>query len=268
MATRADVDLDDYRGQPAMGDDRFFLISALLMALVIVAGFSLQLAMGRSSFAVPPLVHAHALVFMGWVGIYVLQNVFVARGNMALHRRLGWIAAAWVVAMLVLGVAVTLALVRAGRVPFFFTPQQFLLFYTMTMFAFAGLTGAAIALRRQTGWHRRLHFCGMSLLLGPGFGRLLPMPLLTPWAFEATFVATMIFPIAGVIADRRRSGRVHPAWWWGIGVMVVTLLAVETLTYSAMGDAIYASVTAGTPGAAVAPLDFPPPPGPPPQPIG
>ena len=76
---------------PVANDDRFFLRAAFAMALVIVAGFSLQLAMGRSTFASPPLVHAHAIVFMGWVTIYLLQNVFAATGNRALHKRLGWI---------------------------------------------------------------------------------------------------------------------------------------------------------------------------------
>jgi hypothetical protein len=247
-------------------DGRFFLVSAFAMAAVVIAGFSMQLAMGRSSFAAPPLVHAHAIVFMGWVGIYVLQNIFVATGNRAMHRRLGWIAAGWMVAMLVLGCMVTVAMVRGGRVPFFFVPQQFLVFDPLTLLAFAGLCGSAIALRRRTDWHRRLHFCGMALLLGPGFGRLLPMPLLPPWAFEATFAATMIFPIAGVIADRRRTGRVHPAWGWGIGMMVATLLLIELITFSAAGNAIYAAVTAGTPGAGVPGLAFPPPPGPPPGP--
>ncbi len=239
------------------GDGRFFLNSAFAMAAVIVAGFSLQLAMGRSSFASPPLVHAHAIVFMGWVALYVAQNYFVATGNTVMHRRLGWIATGWIVAMVVLGCLVTLAIVRRGQVPFFFQPLQFLIFDPVSVFTFAGLSAAAIVLRRQTGWHRRLHFCGMALLLGPGFGRLLPMPLLPPWAFEATFVATLIFPIIGVIADRRRSGRVHPAWGWGIGTMVASLLVVEVVSYSAVGLAIYDRVTAGTPGASVAPLAFP-----------
>ncbi len=242
------------------GDDRFFLQSSFVMAAVIVAGFSLQLAMGRSSFDSPPLVHAHALVFMGWVAIYVAQNVLAAAGNRALHRQLGWVAAGWVVAMLVLGVAVTVTMLRAGRVPFFFQPLQFLVFDPMTLFTFAGLTAAAIALRRRTAWHRRLHLCAMAMILGPGFGRLLPMPLLAPYAFEATFVATMLFPLAGVIADQRRSGRVHPAWGWGIGAALATLLVIEVLPRSPAGDALYRAVTAGSPGAEVAPRAFPPPP--------
>lgn len=241
-------------------DNRFFLRASIAMALVIVAGFSLQLAMGRSTFAAPPLVHAHAVVFMGWVTIYVLQNILATKGNIALHRRLGWIGAGWIVAMLILGFMVTVAMARRGQVPFFFQPAHFLIFDPLTLIAFAGLVIAAIRLRRRTDWHRRLHFCGMSLLLGPGFGRLLPMPLLQPWAFEATFAATMIFPAVGVWSDIRRTGHAHPAWRWGIGTMIVSMLLIEAITYSPVGTEIYRVVTAGSPGAKVPPLEFPSPP--------
>ena len=254
MATLAAPRIAQVRGEP------FFLWSAVAMAAVIVAGFSLQLAMGRSSFvASPTLVHAHAIAFMGWVAIYVTQNALVAGESMALHRRLGWIAAGWIVAMVVLGCAVALAMVRGGRVPFFFTPLQFLVFDPVSLLSFAGLTVAAIILRRQTDWHRRLHYCGMSILLGPAFGRLLPMPFLIPWAYELTFVAVMIFPLIGVIADLRSTGRVHPAWGWGIGTIVLaTLVLVEIVTYSPIGLALYDAVTAGSAGASVAPLAYPP----------
>ena len=254
MATLADSP------RSTIGDEGFFLRGAIAMALVIVAGFSTQLAMGRSTFASPPLVHAHAIVFMGWITIYVTQNVLVATDRISLHRRLGWIAAGWIVLMLILGIAVTVAMARRGQVPFFFQPLHFLVFDPVSLFAFAGLTVAAIMLRRRTEWHRRLHFCGTSLLIGPGFGRLLPMPLLQPWAFEATFAAVMIFPVVGALSDLRRSGRVHPAWKWGIATMVGSFVLIEAVTYSPLGTAIYDRVTAGSPGAEVAPLEFAPPP--------
>lgn len=197
-------------------DDQFFMKTAIAMALVVVLGFSTQLVMGRSSFVAPLHVHLHAVVFMGWVAIYVAQNVLVATGLMALYRRLGWIATGWMIMMIVLGFVVTLSLVRRGMVPFFFTPLQFLVFDPLSLLTFAGLTTAAVVNRHRTDWHRRLHYCGMALLLGPAFGRLLPMPLLAPWAFEATLPAVLIFPVIGVIADLRRTGTVHRAWVWGI----------------------------------------------------
>ena len=248
------------RSAPDVGDERFFLRGAILMTITIVAGFSLQLAMGRSSFGSPPRVHAHAIVFMGWVAIYLLQNIFVATGRMSLHRRLGWVAAVWLIPMVVLGCLVTAAMVRAGHVPFFFRPLQFLIFDPVTVFAFAGLTIAAVKLRRRTEWHRRLHFCGMSLLLGPAFGRLLPLPLLQPLAWEASFAACLWFPFAGMWADVRRSGAVHPAWRWGVAVMVGSFVLIEAITYSPVGTAIYHAVAAGSPGADVPPLEFGTPP--------
>jgi hypothetical protein len=245
---------------PRVGDERFFLRGAIVMSLTVVSAFAFQYLMGRSTFAAPLRVHLHAWVFMGWVGIYLLQNIFVATGRMDLHRRLGWIAAAWLIPMIVIGFFVTVAVVRLGHVPFFFRPAQFLIFDPVTVLTFAGLTIAAVAMRRRTEWHRRLHFCAMSMLLVPAFGRLLPLPLLQPLAWESAFVAAMLFPIAGAWADVRRSGHVHPAWWRGMAVMVLSLLLAEGLTYSRFGPAAYSAVTAGSPAASIAPLEFAPPP--------
>ena len=243
-----------------VGDERFFLRGAVVMALVVVAGFSFQLAMGRSTFASPLRVHLHAVLFMGWVAIYLLQNFLAATGRMHLHRPLGWIAAVWVVPMVVLGWVVTVAMVRNGHVPFFFRPLHFLIFDPATVVGFAGLTAAAVLLRRRTQWHRRLHYCAMALLIAPAFGRLLPLPLLQPVAWETTFAVTLIFPLAGILADVRRDDRIHPAWWWGAAAMLGVLAVTEAVTYSALGTSIYEAVTEGSPGAAVPPLEFGTPP--------
>ena len=245
-------------------EESFFLRWAIVMAVIVVAGFSLQLAMGRSTFASPALVHAHAIVFMGWVVLFLLQNFFVATGRLDLHRRLGWLATGWVAAMIVLGCLVTAAMVRRGQVPFFFRPVQFLILDPASVFTFAGLTAAAVILRRRTDWHRRLHISAMVILLGPAFGRLLPMPLLAPWAWEAIVATCAVVLAVGAVWDARRIGRFHPAWGWGLAAMAACLLVTEAITYSPAGAALYAAVTAGSPGAAVAPLAFPAPPGPPP----
>jgi len=245
--------------QPRIGaDHRFFMISAIVMALIVVTAFSFHFAMGRSTFAAPVLVHVHAVLFMGWVAFYVLQNALVATGSVATHKRLGWIGLGWMILLVVVGTWVTVAMVRRGTVPFFFEPSYFLVMNPVTVITFAGLGVAAIAMRRRTDWHRRLHYCGMAMLMGPAFGRLLPMPFLIPWAGQIVFAALLIFPIAGVIADKRRSGRVHPAWAWGIGVMLLAQISIDLLAHSAPALSIYRAVSAGHPGAAVDPLAFPP----------
>jgi hypothetical protein len=245
---------------PGKRDDRFFRTAAFVMTFVVIAGFTLQFAAGRSSFSAPLLVHAHALVFMGWVAIYVSQSVLATSGGLRLHRKLGWLAAAWMVPMLILGCAVTVSLVQRGRVPFFFSPLQFIALDIFSLFAFAGLMIAGIINRRRTDWHRRLNFCAMSLLLAPGIGRLLPMPLLIPFAFEATAIAVILFPIVGMIADVRRRGSIHPAWQWGMAVILGHIAVTEVFTHTPVGLPLYNAIVAGSPGAAVSPLELPPPP--------
>lgn len=249
---------------PVSGDERFFLRAAVIMTMITVAGFATNYLMGRSTFAAPIRVHIHAFFFMGWVGIYLLQNVFVATGRIDLHRKLGWVAAFWIVPMIAMGCYVTGVMVRAGNAPFFFKPQQFLIFDPMIVLTFAALTVAAVRLRRQTEWHRRLHFCGFSTIMGPGLARLLPLPLLMPWAYETFALACLLFPMAGMYADVRRSGHAHPAWRYGIATMIAGFAITEAFTYSPVGTAIYAAVVKGSPGASIAPLDFaaPPPMGP------
>ena len=242
------------------GDERFFLTAAIVMALVLAAGFSLQLMMGRSSFASPLPVHLHAFIFFGWTAFFVLQTALATAGSVAMHRRLGWLAAIWVPTMVAMGIYVTVAMIRRGAVPFFFEPLYFLAMDVVMLLVFAGLTATAILMRRRTQWHRRLMYCGMALLTAPGFGRLLPMPLLIPWAGWAVFIAVMVFPLAGVIADLRRTGRVHPAWWWGIATLIVAQIAIGTIVNSAFGDAIYQAATEGSPGAMIDPRAYPLPP--------
>lgn len=241
-------------------DDRFFLKMAFAMALTIVAGFSFQVAMGRSTFAAPPLVHAHALVFFGWVALYVAQNIFVTRRSMMLHRRLGWLSCGWALAVIALGIYTTVATVRRGTSPFFFEPAYFLVMNALSVLCFGALTAAAIILRRRTAWHRRLLYCGMAVLTGPAFGRLIPLPFMIPHAGWAVFAAVMIWPVIGVMADRRRHGAIQPGWWWGTGAITVTQIAMSIIAYSPLGVDIYEAAVRGYPGAAIAPLDFPAPP--------
>lgn len=239
-------------------DDRFFLTMAFVMAGVVVLGFGQFAARGLSTFNRPPIVHAHAIIFMGWVAIYVAQNWFATRGPIALHRRLGWFALGWLALMFYFGTAVTVMNVQAGTVPFIFQPLHFLVFDPLSLIGCAALIGAGISQRTHTGWHRRLNYCGMALLMGPAVGRILPMPLLIPWAYQSAFFTLLIFPLIGMIADWRRDGRIHPAWFWGLGGMIATEALTDAIAFTPIGLSLYQAVTAGTPGAAIAPLGFPP----------
>ena len=241
-------------------DNGFFRTIATLMGLTIVVGFSMNIVMGFSTFSARPLVHVHGVAFMAWVAIFVTQAWLGAHGPASLHRRLGWIGAGWVVVLIVLGCWINIDVIQRGIAPFFFRPQYFLIANPLGLFCFAVLAWSAIRLRKQSDWHMRLQICTMAAIIGPAFGRLLPMPLLIPHSFDIAVVAGLIFPVAGMVRDIRRDGKVHPAWWWGILAVLSALLLAHLIAYSPVGDAIYAAVTTGHPGANVPGLEFPPPP--------
>lgn len=243
-----------------VAETRFYAIMAIVMALVNVGAFSLFAAMGISSFRAPLWVHVHAILFMGWVFLFLVQTSLGATGSLALHRRLGWIAVGWAMAMVVVGSLTTVWTAQKATVPFFFLPAQFLLMNPLSVLLFAALLIGGVIRRRDRDWHPRLVLCAMAAIMGPAFGRLLPAPLFMYTMVTAVFVAMIAFPIVGIVRDKRRHGRVHPAWWVGFGALIFLHLVTETLGRSRIALALYDRVVAGTPGAQVPGLAYQHPP--------
>ena len=167
------------------------------------------------------------------------------------------------VPMIVMGCLVTAVMVRNAYVPFFFRPLQFRFFRVSAdcadickesdhrgnrPAAADGMAPAAALLWHVDAARPRVRAIASG------------MPLLQPWAWEAAFAVTMLFPVAGVWADIRRSSGAHPAWLYGIATMIASFVLIEAITYSPVGSAIYDVVTKGSPGASVGPLDFGTPP--------
>jgi hypothetical protein len=241
-------------------DQRFFRTLITVMAGVLVSGFIVQLAAGRSSFGAPLYIHAHAVVLMGWVGIVVTQAWLAGSGDLKAHKALGMVAALWMVAVVIAGTAVTLGVLREMRSPFFFQPQHFMIANIGGLPFVVALFGAAVALRRRPDWHMRLHTGAFMLLMGPGFGRLLPAPMLMPWAFEISAAVGLVFAAVGMGRDLKVRRSVHPAWWWCVAALVAWLVLARLIGFSPLGEALYQAAMAGSPAAGTNGLAFPPPP--------
>ena len=222
---------------------------AWIMSLVIVAGFSIQLAMGRSSFAVPWPYHVHGVIFMSWIGLYLAQHMSISRGNKALHARLGKLAYVMIPLMVAAGTLIMIIVARRTGGPFFFHVSEFLWSNLALVWLFGGLAWWSLKSRRYTGWHRRLMLCAMAILTGPGLGRLLPAPLMIPHSWTIITLSTMIFPVIGIIADLRKNGRVHPAYWWGLGLYIAVFGVSVAIAHTAPGMAATEWLIEGTPGA-------------------
>ena len=186
----------------------------------------------------------------GWVVLYLTQTTLVANGNIALHRRLGWLSVGWIPAVFLISLAMTVTSLKRTGGPPFFDSNEFLFTNAFQLVAFAALGGAAIVMRRRTAWHRRLLVCAMTILAGPGIGRLLPSPFLVPWVYPILVGVALLFPAAGILSDLRRRGRIHPSWWWGCGLIIGSLVLGEALGHTQWAIDVTQNLLAGQPGEA------------------
>lgn len=191
-------------------DQGFFLAISLLLTGLTLAGFLQLAARGITNpVTAPPHVHIHALLLVGWLSLFCVQNWLAWRGKIALHRKLGWASLVLLTAIILANFYVTVAAIDAGRTGVF-TPDGFLALGTADTLCFACLGAWGIWQRRDTQWHRRLIFGAALMLAAPGFNRLLGelpgiLGIVLPFCTQLGFAAVLGWH------DRRVLGRVHPA---------------------------------------------------------
>jgi uncharacterized membrane protein YozB (DUF420 family) len=221
----------------------FYLIMSLAMAAVIIGGFSQTVP---DDFApkpgLPLLLHIHGAIFTSWVILFVAQPAFIARGSVALHRRIGWVGAGLAIAMLVMGVAATLYAVRYGFIPGFFPPRIFLVMNLIGIIVFAGLVAGGIALRKRAEWHKRLMLCATISILGPGLGRLLPMGSFGAAAPLVMFGVIALFAFAGPVVDLIVRRKIHRAYFWGVATILLSMAVIPPIAFSPPAGALLAMI--------------------------
>lgn len=218
--------------RPADVGRGFYLGLSVLMALVIVAGFSQTVPDDIAPPGLPLPFVAHGLVFSGWVLLLVTQPLLVTTGQVRRHRQLGLIGAGLAAAMVVMGVTATLLAYPYHRVPGFFPGGVFLVMNCLGIVVFGGLVAAAIVLRRQSDWHKRLMICATASILGPGLGRFLPMDSFGAAAPLVLFGVEDLILLAGPAADLIVRRRVHPAYLWGVAAVIASQVAIGPLAFS------------------------------------
>lgn len=226
--------------------DRFWQRMAIGLAVFIILGF-LQFALRGfvDPAKAPWWVHLHGVAMLAWLGLLIAQPTLEARGDMDLHRRLGWVGAALATLITGLGIFTGLASLVLHRFPPFFNPAHFLALTTVEAIVFGLMVMAAIRRRRDTQWHRRLMIGATIVILEPALGRVLPMPLMIGWADIP--IGLIQLAAVGIIAlhDRRTLGRIHPATKTVAAIVIAARLAIYFLGLAPSVAALAAKLTGG-----------------------
>lgn len=198
----------------------------------------------------PPIVHFHAVAFLGWLVLFTVQAALIRNGRPDLHRRLGMAGIGLAAVMVVLGPATALFVDAAHYSATGQTPE-FLGVQFTDILAFAGLTAAGLLLRaRSSTAHKRLMLLGLIYISDAGFARLLNGVVAAPFGetlsgeFAALYFCSDLLMLGLGAYDLVTRGRLHPAyvvgvlWSLAMQITALTLLgspAWKTLTLHLIG---------------------------------
>ncbi len=200
-------------------DHRFYTSMACAIAFGVFAGFT-PTYYARSSFHSPALpfwVQVHGAVFTAWMLLYLLQNLLAMTGGMKLHRNLGLLGIFLSGSVVLFGCAIAVRQARQNRSFPFPDVYSMLAISFGQMLLFAVFVSLGLLLRRNAETHKRLFLMAPMLFFFPSFGRLLHgINLLT-------LLLALCFYMAGPLYDWLTRHRVHPAYRWGVLLLLLTM---------------------------------------------
>ncbi len=191
---------------------------AVAMLVTVVVGFanseSHRVASGGPQLAT--YVVAHAVLFASWFVIFLAQTRLAATGRLAVHRRLGYVAAIVAAIMTVTGPWLAVSAARRGTLPG--DGLAFMLVMIVDVVGFAVFVGLAIYHRNSSETHKRFMLLGTISMLGPAVSR---WPLVSG---NGALVAPVLlgFLLAAPVRDLLAHRRMHPVSLWGGLVLFVS----------------------------------------------
>ena len=204
-------------------DRRLYTYASAILALIMFVGFSKTYYL-MTAFDSPPLsglLHIHGFVMTLWFAVFIAQAQLVARRRTDLHRRLGWISTGLAVLVVILGFLAAISGARHGHTSGGLPPLVFMMIPMSIMFIFALLTAIAISYRRRSDIHKRLMLLASVNMISPAISRI-PLPLFQTGGPGLFIGVTIAIVFACVVYDTVRNRRLHPAFGWGAGLLILS----------------------------------------------
>ncbi len=202
-------------------DRQFFLIYVIAIWIVIVTGFGLDIVRKGAAHKLvyPLIIHAHAVVYVGWLILLTAQILLIRKRDYQTHRKLGQVAVILLPLMVVLGFEAPIVMDHIHRMD----PNINLKLLMMST-QFTNIIGsmvliiAGLVLRKDPSAHKRLMLMGTVGLTEPGFSRIIHHPLnlilgegFWPYIIE-TYIGSITLMITLGAYDLITRKRLHPAF--------------------------------------------------------
>jgi hypothetical protein len=157
----------------------FYVIAGSLMLVATAVGFRAFLAHGKGfgggeiTRQIVPLVVVHGLAMLSWIVLFLVQSVFILKGNPRLHMRIGVGGAVLAGVMIPLGSvsAILSARYNPELYQYFGGPRFFLATMLGEMLSFGTLVTVAVIYRRRPEIHRPMMLLASLMIISGSLGR-------------------------------------------------------------------------------------------------
>ena len=218
----------------------FYFYLSLWMCAIVALGFVPGFFLPRPDPTVlqNPVVHLHALVYVGWLGLVAYQMRLPSQGRTVDHRRVGQWLVYYAVLLVVMGLWVTLSRfaerIEMGDVTGART-QMWPPFSDMLVFPV--LFCLALAYRKQPEQHKRLMVLACCMLTIPGAARMFfignPPNILL---MELIFLSPVYIGILRDWLVERRVYLVYVIGLAGLALMPLRMVVVDWQIWRAFTD--------------------------------
>lgn len=210
----------------------FYFYLSLWMCAIVALGFVPGFFLPRPDPTVlqNPVVHLHALVYVGWLALVAYQMRLPSQGRVADHRRVGQWIVYYAVLLVAMGLWVTFSRFfdriemgdAVGARIQMWPPFS-------DMMVFPVLFGLALAYRKQPELHKRLMVLACCMLTIPGAARIFflgsPPDIL---AIELIFLSPVYI---GILRDWLVERRVYPVYMIGLAVLALMPLRMVVVDW-------------------------------------
>jgi hypothetical protein len=173
----------------------------------------------RGTLDVPPLAHLHAVVFYGWIVLFIRQTHLAATRRIAAHRELGIAGVALATSMLFVGLGLAMGSVKRFELAGLGDEgRTFAVVSVSTITTFVVLFAIAVRYVRKPDVHKRMMLVATISLLQAAVGRWFIYflgfapggAIVAPPSVSRTIMAGLVTDmliIAAMVHDRRRGIR-------------------------------------------------------------
>ena len=220
------TELDSVLVSRSSADRRLYTWVAIVAALIVLAGFS-RSYYAKAAFGTPELnalQHVHGLVMTSWFVMFAVQVRLAATRRIALHRTLGVYGGVIAGLVVVVGTITAITAAAAGRSVPGVPPMAFLAVPLGDVVLFSILVGTALWNRRRPEYHKRFMVVATLGVLTAAIARI-PIDALQQGGLPAFFAVTDVLLLGFVLTDTALHRRLHPAYAWGLGLVILSQAA-------------------------------------------